>query len=126
MAAVSFELPDPARHEDGPLGFEWPDGDRRDAALERVLLRTVAGRASQNRSSGRPLPQRLPQRLVPTAGQLRVIEAMSHGLTAEQAGELLGLSTHTVKAHLKQSARAMAAKNTVQLVALCLRRELIR
>lgn len=111
--------------------MNWPDPDRRDAALERVALR-LAGVATENRSSRFDAPRASttyrhmpPRRTAPTEGELRVVEAMSHGLTADQAGELLHISPHTVKAHLRHAAQIMAAKNTVHLVALCLRADLI-
>ena len=111
------------------MDAEWSDPDRREAALERVLLRTE-GYATINRGKGqrRAYLVRLveaPFRAEPTPGELRVIEAISHGLTTEQAAELLGVSAHTVKSQLKRAAPRMAAKNTLHLVALCLRRGLI-
>ena len=60
-----------------------------------------------------------------TPAELRVVAAMSHGLTAEMAADLLGVATETVKTHLKAARVRLRAKNTAHAVANALRQGLI-
>lgn len=105
--------------------MDWPDEDRRDAALVRVSRRVSFDVAEQN-GHGRNRSYVQPRRLTPTQGQLRVIEAISHGVGNRGAAELLGISPETVKAHLRQASRMMGAKDRTHLVALALRLRLIQ
>lgn len=102
----------------------FPDEDRRDAALVRLGRRVSLDLAERN-GRKRGIYYR-PRRLTPTPAQLRVIEAISHGVGNRGAAELLGLSPDTVKTHLKQASRLLGAKDRAHLVALALRLRLIQ
>ena len=93
----------------GALDQEWPDPDRRDAALLSVLQDTYRSQA----------------RSTPTPSQIRSIVAASHGLTCEQAAEVLHLSHFTVKSHLRDARAILGCKTTAHLVAESIRRGLI-
>jgi DNA-binding CsgD family transcriptional regulator len=58
--------------------------------------------------------------------ELRVIECLSHGLTTDMAAEVLGISHHTVRSHLSVVRAKLAAKNQAHVVAIAIRRGLIR
>lgn len=61
-----------------------------------------------------------------TPAELRVVGAMSHGLTAEMAGDLFQVSPETVKRQLKAARFRLEAKNTAHAVANALRRGYIK
>lgn len=87
------------------LAQDWPDPDRRDKALERILL-TIA--ATTERGALTPM-------------EIRVLTVMSHGPTENEAATLIGVSLETVKWHTKGARRALRAKNTTHAVAIALR-----
>jgi DNA-binding CsgD family transcriptional regulator len=60
-----------------------------------------------------------------TPAELRVVEAMSRGLTAEMAGDLFDVSPETVKTQLKAARYRLRGKNTTHAVANALRLGLI-
>lgn len=60
-----------------------------------------------------------------TPAELRVVEAMSQGLTAEMAGDLLGVAAETVRSQLKAARFRLRGKNTTHAVANALRLGLI-
>ena len=91
------------------LERDWPDPDRRDAALLRCLERTYRS-------------QHLVQ---PTPSQLRVLAALSHGVDQRGAAELLGITFETVKTQLRDAKRRLGCKTTAHAVAEALRRDLI-
>lgn len=61
-----------------------------------------------------------------TAAEARVLEALSRGLTREEAAVLLGIGLESVKSHLKRIRRVLRAKTTTHAVAQALRLGLIR
>jgi DNA-binding NarL/FixJ family response regulator len=90
-----------------------------DAALKRM-----------RRDEHHPWPRRLlaavtHAELAPgtlTRAELRVVSAMSHGLTEEMAADTLGLGFETVKSHTKNARRRVGAKNSAHLCCIALRR----
>jgi DNA-binding CsgD family transcriptional regulator len=60
-----------------------------------------------------------------TAREITVLTALSYGMTVEGAGELIGISPHTVQAHYQKAKRKLRAKNRTHAVALALRQGLI-
>ena len=91
----------------------WVDALLRDIARAPVL--------SDERGIGYPNPGSYDL----TAAELRVVESMSHGLTAQMAGELLAVSPETVKSQLQAARFRLRAKNTTHAVANALRQGLI-
>ena len=89
------------------IGDDWPDADRRDYALTRILWRID----HQPDQPDRPLSPR----------ELRCLEGMSHGLERAGTAELLGIDEETVKNHLRAARRLLRAKNTTHAVAIALR-----
>lgn len=85
---------------------EWSDPARRDDALDRVAAAVFGP---------------FPRRLRPSNGELRVLECLSHGMTAPMAAEALGVSVETVKSHLRSARRRLAAKNSTHAVTLAIR-----
>lgn len=57
--------------------------------------------------------------------EMKVVTALSHGLSYDEAAAALGLAVDTVKTHLQIARRKLRAKNTVHLCAIALRRTLI-
>jgi DNA-binding CsgD family transcriptional regulator len=53
--------------------------------------------------------------------ELRVVSALSHGLTEGMAADTLGIGFETVKWHTKSVRRRIGAKNTVHLCCIALR-----
>ena len=92
------------------LEQEWPDEDRRHEALVWALCDTY--RAEEE-------PELSPS-------EVRVVEALSHGVGQAGAAEILGLSQHTVNAHMKRISPKLRAKNTTHACCEALRRGLIR
>jgi DNA-binding CsgD family transcriptional regulator len=101
----------------------WPDPDRRDAALQRVLESTYGRRVMNGKPGARRQPFRDPSALTPF--ELRCVIAASHGLTDAEIGTVVGVGVETVKTQLKGARRRLAAKNTTHAVAICLRKRLI-
>jgi DNA-binding CsgD family transcriptional regulator len=54
-----------------------------------------------------------------------VLQCVSHGLGDSEIGEVLGVSTDTVKSHLKRVRDKLAAKNRAHAVAVALREGMI-
>lgn len=92
------------------LAALWPDPDRRDDALLRCLQDTYRAQ---------------PRRHL-TAAEVKVVEALSHGLGRNGAAEVLGLGLETVKARIRDGKAALGCKDQAHLVAESLRRGLIR
>lgn len=88
-----------------------------------ALLRDIARAPLLADESGIGFPNPGSRDLTPS--ELRVIEAMSHGLTADQAGDLLGVAPETVKSQLKAARFRLRGKNTAHAVANALRQGLI-
>lgn len=107
------------------LGDLWPDADRRDEALIRLLARTEAGRIRRNgeRNERYMLAPRARELLTPR--ECQVLEGMSRGLGRRGTAELLGVAEETVAAHLKRARYLLRSKNTTQAVAEAVRRGLI-
>ena len=66
-----------------------------------------------------------PQTTTPTAAELAALGAVSHGLTAGMAAEVLGISPYTVQRQLKAARRKLAAKNTTHAVAIAFRQHML-
>ena len=96
--------------------MDWPDPDRRDAALLRCLEDVY-------RAEGlRPAP---PRATGVTAAELRALEAFSHGLGRTGTADALGVTLETVKTLTVRARRKLRAKDTTHAVAIALRRGLI-
>lgn len=61
-----------------------------------------------------------------TAGEIQVIQALSHGTGIMGAAEIWGKSFEATKDHIKRARRKMGAKTTEQLIAECLRLGIIK
>jgi DNA-binding CsgD family transcriptional regulator len=85
----------------------WPDPDRRDGALERLLIRVHSHQVE----------------LAPA--DLLALRFASHGLTEAETAAAIGYSKATVHDRLKRCRRLLAAKSTTQAVAEALRQGLI-
>jgi len=59
--------------------------------------------------------------LKPTLSELRVVSAISHGLTEEMAATALGVGFETVKWHTRNARSRVGAKNTTHLCCIALR-----
>jgi DNA-binding CsgD family transcriptional regulator len=57
----------------------------------------------------------------PSPAELRVVLAISHGLTEQMTAETLDIGFETVKWHTKMLRRRIGAKNTVHLCCIALR-----
>ena len=66
-----------------------------------------------------------PQQVTPTPAELAALNAVSRGLTAGMAAEVLGISPYTVQRQLKAARRKLAAKNTTHAVAIAMRQQMI-
>lgn len=88
--------------------IDWTDPDRRDDALER-LAEAIGVKIWPDLSHS----------------EKRALVCMSHGLTMRMAGELLFLSTETIKSELLTARGKLRAKNTCHAVALAIRAGLI-
>lgn len=100
----------------------WPDSDRRQVAIVRILQATV-GRKVQNGHSSRPLPRAVPHELAPV--DLRILQALSYGLRADEAAKALGLERHHVEDRLRRARRIMQAKTTTGACCDAIRKGLI-
>jgi len=94
----------------GALDNEWPDPDLRDDALLRCL---VAVHRYEPRYYLRP-------------AELRILEALSHGVGEKGAAALVGESRETVHSCMKAARAVLGAKDSTEAVAEALRRGLIR
>lgn len=74
---------------------------------------------ADGRKRGRVVPDRL------TARQLRIVGAISQGLTDVQIAKALGVTLSLVKTEVKSILRKTGARNRTEVVALALRRGLI-
>ena len=101
------------------LAQRWPDQDRRDDALLRLLLRT----ATQAERWCLPNP-RVPRDAL-NETERRALEAMSRGLTMTEAAVVLGVPLELLKSRLKMARRVLAAKNTTHACCEALRQGLI-
>ena len=99
----------------------WPDDDRRDAALRRILARTN-GLAFPNAPRGRGTAS---DGGYLSASELRALVCMSHGVGEEGAADILGVSVRTVRETLLAARRRLQARDTTHAVAEALRRSLI-
>lgn len=86
-----------------------PDEDRREQALENMLLAV----------------HRMPERTDLTAQEIKVLQAFSFGLDSKGVSYVLGMNEHNVMAYRKKILRALRAKNTTHAVAEGLRQKLI-
>ncbi len=102
------------------LEREWPDDDRREAALHR-LREATEGRRHRNGQHHRRLNGGRSIALEPTPHELRVVQCLSYGLGNQGAADVLGLSYEAVKSSARLARQRVAAKNTSHLVAICLR-----
>lgn len=101
------------------LRESWPDPDRRHYALLR-LGRRIAAEKRPGIYEAEPVPGEL------SATERAAIQAASHGLNADEAAEVLGLTFESLKHAQKYARRKLAAKNTTHAVAIALRRGLIQ
>lgn len=92
------------------LEHVFPDPDRRDDALERLLTDVYS----------------TTERTQLTAAELRALQASSVGLDGYGAAAVLGVAYETVKSQLKTGRRALRAKNTTHACCEALRQGLIR
>jgi DNA-binding CsgD family transcriptional regulator len=60
-----------------------------------------------------------------TSTELKCLLAASHGMRAEETAELLGMSWATLKTHMQNTRRKLAAKNTAHAIAIATREGLI-
>lgn len=83
----------------------WPDTDRRDAALLRLTARIDSVQL--------------------TAAEVRLLQALSSGLTEAQAAHVLGRSVAAVHDEATRARRVLGAKNVTHACCEALRRGLI-
>ncbi len=89
--------------------------------LVRALEAALAGRSYLDPALGsRPLPARL------TARELDVLGLLAEGLPHEEIGRRLGISSETVRTHLRKASDRLGAATRTQAVATALRLGLIR
>ena len=89
------------------LAEQWPDPDRRDNALGRVLERVMEP----------------PRALTPL--EARYLFAASVGMGEQETAAVFGVTVDTVRKSLRRTRRVLVAKNTTHAVAIALRRGLI-
>jgi hypothetical protein len=92
----------------------WPDDDRRDDALQRLLLRVLEQRGNGAGGADDVTPS-----------QLRYLYAASIGLDWNHAADLYGVSRETVRTELYRARLCLAAKNTTHAVSTAIRCHLI-
>lgn len=90
------------------MAAEWPDADRRDAAL----LWAACDAHSAN--------------VTLTPAERRCILGMSHGLGRQGVADAWGIDVESVKSQLRTARAKLAAKDTTHAVALALRYGIIR
>lgn len=108
----------------------WPDPDRRDSALERLLARVVVDEQRDNDpdafTAARTHELERLRKRVPTPPELRALTAISHGLQSAEAAFVLGYTPRGMEEKLRNVRRKLRAKNTAHAVALALRAGFIR
>jgi DNA-binding NarL/FixJ family response regulator len=87
----------------------WPDPDRRDDALLRLLVDVYQAEPSVNL----------------TPHETRIVEAFSHGMTERDAAAVLGLTFDSVHETAKLCRRKMLVKNMTHACCEALRQGLI-
>jgi DNA-binding CsgD family transcriptional regulator len=80
---------------------------------ERRQLRAVAGRKRDRRASRRR-SSRLSRK------ELSVLRELAQGHTTEEIGEILFVSPHTVRTHIKNAMRKLDARTRAHAVAIAL------
>lgn len=125
---------DPPRDEDWALETHWPDPDRREGAVVRLLARVLGDRAYTNRRQAAgghgsypftPFAGREPGELL-TRRQKEVLTCASHGLGVIETADALGIHAYTVSQH-RRRAQALLQGNTLEhAVANAIRRGIIR
>ena len=118
----------------------FPDPDRRDAGLERLLARVTAGRRYANGAGNHRLPDAAEVNLTVddiarllnyqddnnmSSRRREVLLYMSHGLDNNDLAKALGVSPETVKTHVSRILRDMACKNRTHAVAEAIRQGII-
>jgi len=103
-----------------------PDPDRRDAGLERLMLRVHGGIRYANRRRFDPhrIPDATPD-LPLSAQQIRIVACISHGMTDRMIAESFGVVEETIKRQVKISLRKMACKSRSQLACEAIRQGII-
>lgn len=84
------------------LANDWPDGERRTAALDRVLVRTF---------TDEPLTRR----------ELDVLRCYAVGMRRPMIAEALGITTETVRKHARDARRKLGGRNLAHAVAIAMR-----
>ncbi len=110
------------------LEESWPDEERREAALVRLLQRCLADRRSTNGRGAidrRRRYYRPPPSLELTDKELLVLKALSHGLTLIDAADVTGFKYEWCKEALKNIKRKLGAMTRIQAVAIAIRLGLI-
>lgn len=100
-----------------PPGPDDPHGDWPERLLDRLSKAPLVPEELLSHRSGWPE--------IMTPCELRVVQAMSYGMTREMAAELLGVSGETVKTQLESIRFRLKAKNTTHACCEALRRGLI-
>ena len=91
----------------------WPDQDRSDDALERILADVD--------HADELWPSRTGAMTTLTRRERECLTACAAGLEYTEAALILGIGLESFKTHMRKARRAMRAKNTVQAVAEALR-----
>lgn len=65
-------------------------------------------------------------RTLPSPAELRALECVSRGLTAQMTADVLGKARNTVEKQLATAVYVLRAKNRTHAVAEAIRRDLIR
>jgi DNA-binding NarL/FixJ family response regulator len=60
-----------------------------------------------------------------TAREREVLQAIADGLTADQAAARLGISSHTIRTHLRHSMEKLQARSRIEAIMIALRKGLI-
>jgi DNA-binding CsgD family transcriptional regulator len=82
---------------------------------DRPRLHPVARRRSRSRTKGRPLRS---SKL--SAKEVLVLRELAQGHTTEQIGEILIVSPHTVRTHIKNGMRKLGARTRAHAVAIAM------
>ena len=85
------------------------------AGGDRPRLRPVGPRPSRSRAKGRPLRS---SKL--SAKEVLVLRELAQGHTTEQIGEILVVSPHTVRTHIKNGMRKLGARTRAHAVAIAM------
>lgn len=98
----------------------WVDPLRREEALYR-LARALGKRSLEDiYVDGKKLST---EEL--TEAEIRIVNALSHGVGQQGVADILGLSIFTVKTHLKRIKAKLGAKDSIHVVAKALREGII-